>query len=80
MTIGGISVNIPLEVIKSPRPTLLLGMDWNQKYNVILDTQAGHIGFESEGQRYQTAMEYEQEDTCYVVEEMGPRLELARQD
>jgi predicted aspartyl protease len=61
MSIGGAKINIPLRVVKSPRNTLLLGMDWYKKHEATFNTKDNIMEFTSEGTRYQTIIEYDQQ-------------------
>lgn len=68
--IGQIIMKMNLRVVESPKDTLLLGMDWYQKYEVTLNTPKRMIEFTVEGTRYQTPIEFEQEETIFMLEEI----------
>jgi len=58
-------------------------MDWFKKYGAIFNTDKNLIEFVAQGTRYQTTIEYEQQDAnnaeCYYVDMEGG-LELVRAD
>ena len=68
MQIGQAGVPISLRVVESERNTLLLGMDWYKKYQVDLKTSKKCIEFNVDGQKYQTKISYQDQDTLFIVE------------
>ena len=51
-------VPITLRIVKSPKPILLLKMDWHTKHAVVTNVGNNTLNFTAQGQRYQTVIEY----------------------
>ena len=66
--IGQAETPISLRVVESDRNTLLLGMDWYKKYQVDLKTFKKCIEFTINGQKYQTKISFQDQDTLFIVE------------
>ena len=61
-------VPVILRVVKSPKPILLLGMDWHTKHAVVTNVSNNTLDFITQGQRYQTVIEYGQASIIDNVE------------
>ena len=61
-------MSISLRVVESERNTLLLRMDWYRKYQVDLKTTKKCIEFMVNGQKYQTKISYQDQDTLFILE------------
>jgi hypothetical protein len=80
ITIATAKIPIDLRVVDSEDNTLLLGMDWFNKYEVTLQTKDKKLIFTSEGDRFQTMVECEKMDRkiFYVTEtdEQGTEIKV----
>src|ERR1043165_3305744 len=68
LKIQQVMVPVTLRVVKSLKPILLLGMDWHTKYAIVTNVGNNTLDFTTQGQRYQTVIEYGQTLTIDNVE------------
>jgi hypothetical protein len=77
ISIATAKIPIDLRVVNTSEETLLLGMDWFQKYNVNLNTPAKELTFKSQGNSFKTYVEFDKVtkpsiNLLTVVEEDDP--------
>ena len=71
LKIATANIPIDLQVVNTTEDDFLLGMDWFNKYEVVLDTKNKEIIFKSEGNLFKTQVNSEKvkKPTCFMLVE-----------